>query len=359
MMDVDFDAASKRFERDQGARRKTAEARKAQLQAERARQQAQQARIQQAQARRREEEAARQAEQARQHQEDLERNRGVAFARVLKPKLSHAAEAKGIVRRTDKLTLPPSASAALMEQHATKNGQLFFELSAAGARTHGSILDFTAEEGTVGVPPEMLRCLTLSHLATPEASTSAAPDVSVRYRFLKKGVSARVQPELSKFQTSVGNIKALLEHELLLRTTLTEGDRITVRGDDDQMYVLRVVELQPEQAVSLIDTDLEVDILPSVQAEEAAAAEAEAQRRLEEMKRAAAEKRQREEEAEAAAAGAAAKAALDAEQAARMAREQRREAAAAKLAGLQAADDATVAVAIRCPDGSRCTGRFR
>lgn len=31
-----------------------------------------------------------------------------------------------------------------------------------------------------------------------------------------------------------------------LRTTLTEGDRISVRGDDNETYVLRVVELQPE-----------------------------------------------------------------------------------------------------------------
>ena len=61
------------------------------------------------------------------------------------------------MRRADKLTLPPSAKSSLMEQQATKNGQLFFELSTeGGATTHGSILDFTAREGTVGAPPEVL-----------------------------------------------------------------------------------------------------------------------------------------------------------------------------------------------------------
>ena len=35
--------------------------------------------------------------------------------------------------------------------------------------------------------------------------------------------------------------------------------------EGDEAYVLRVVQLEPEGAVSLIDTDLEVDLLPSVQ----------------------------------------------------------------------------------------------
>ena len=124
MMDIDFDVATKRFDRDQGARRKTAEARKAQQQAERAKTQAQQARWAADAEKRREAEAVRQIELATQHEVDLERNHGVAFSCQLKPTLSHAAEAKGIVRRTDKLTLPRSASATLMEQQATKNGQV-------------------------------------------------------------------------------------------------------------------------------------------------------------------------------------------------------------------------------------------
>ena len=49
---------------------------------------------------------------AQQREEDLERNKGVAFIQRLQPVLSLAGEAKGIVRRADKLTLPPSAKAA-------------------------------------------------------------------------------------------------------------------------------------------------------------------------------------------------------------------------------------------------------
>ena len=64
--------------------------------------------------------------------------------------------------------LPPSAAAELNSQHATKHGQLFFELSAAdGRRTHAAILDYSAEEGTVGCPPELLRCLGLAQEQLP------------------------------------------------------------------------------------------------------------------------------------------------------------------------------------------------
>ena len=341
--------------------------------AERARTQAQQERWRREAEQRRLEEVAREAEVARQREEDLERNKGVAFIQRLQPVLSLAGEAKGIVRRADKLTLPPSAKAALMEQQATKNGQLFFELAIEGGNasrvaTHGSILEFTAREGTVGAPPEVLRCLGLAHLADGPEGQPAAPgllggskDATVRYRLLKKGTSAKVQPELSAFQADVTDIKSLLESELMLRTTLSQGDRIVVR-EGDESYVLRVVDLEPESAISLIDTDLEVDILPSVQAEAAAAAEAEAERRLQEAKRLAEERRRQEEEAAAAAAAAQQQQAADAAAAAAARRQQRRELAAAALAALAAEDPMddgrAVSVAIRCPDGARCVGRF-
>ncbi|KAL1507323.1 hypothetical protein AB1Y20_008169 [Prymnesium parvum] len=355
-MDIDFDVAARKFEKEQLARRKKEEQKRTQLAAERARTQALQRRWAQEAERRRLDEARRAEEAAREREADLERNRGVAYSARLRAELSLAGEMKGIVRRADKLTLPPSAQLALMEQQATKNGQLFFELRGAdGARTHGSILDFTAREGTVGLPPDVMRCLSLPAEGSPA-------EVSVRYRFLKKGTSAKVQPELSAFQADVSDIKALLESELMLRTTLTEGDRIIVRSGEES-YVLRVVELLPEPAVSLIDTDLEVDLLPSVQAEEAAAAEEEARRRLEEMRRQAAEQQRLEEEAAAAAAATEAQRAAEEAAAKLSRRERRRELACEQLRQLGGAAEesrgSAVSVAIRCPDGSRCTATFR
>ena len=58
------------------------------------------------------------------------------------------------------MLLPPSAGAELMRQDAPKNGAQLFELrTASGHVTHAGVLDFTAAEGSVAVPPHVLRNL--------------------------------------------------------------------------------------------------------------------------------------------------------------------------------------------------------
>lgn len=56
--------------------------------------------------------------------------------------------------------------------------QLFFELSVDGARTHGSILEFTAAEGTVGVTPEVCSRL-LSHSGVPKLRSYASKKLAL------------------------------------------------------------------------------------------------------------------------------------------------------------------------------------
>lgn len=371
MMDVEFESASKRFTKERQAERKRDLARKSQEQAERAKARAQQAQWEANAEKRRQEEAARAAEEARIFQQDLEANRGVAFARRLRPVLSVAAEAKGIVRRADKISLPYSAKVELEEQQASKNGQLFFELStAAGRRTHAAILDYSAAEGTVGAPAELLRCLGLWHLES--ATASDAEVLTVRYRRLQKGVHAKLQPVRHAFH-DVADVKSLLEQQLQRRATLTEGDEVTVTealvdesagGEAGAVsHALRVLEVRAdggvwEGAVTLIDTDLEVEVAPSVEAEEAAAAqEAERQRREAALAEAAAKRRAAElaaQEAEAAAT------AREAELAAqhRQQRDERRAQAEAVLAAAPEAAEGGVQCVIRCPDGSRCVRRL-
>ena len=49
--------------------------------------------------------------------------------------------------------LPPSVGAELMAQGAERNAAPFFEVrTAAGGLTHVSVLDYTAAEGTIGLP---------------------------------------------------------------------------------------------------------------------------------------------------------------------------------------------------------------
>merc|ERR1719152_1074971 len=153
----------------------------------------------------------------------------------------------------------------LEQQQASKNGQLFFELSNAqsGRTTHASILDFSATDGTVGCPPEVL-----ANLGLDEAAMGAGlrPSIVVRYRALKRGTFAKVQPLKAAFAKDVGDVKALLERELHFRTTLSQGDELHVTDHESALgtyspaerYALRIVSLEPEAAASIIDTDLEV-----------------------------------------------------------------------------------------------------
>lgn len=368
-MDDLFDAAAKRFSNEQKSHKQKAVAKQEQKAKERAQLAAKKAQWEREAAKRREEEAVRQEEEAAKRDEDLERNRGVAYVQSLRPELSKAAEAKGIKRSADKIQLPRSASVELEQQQASKNGQLFFELStAAGKSTHASILDFSAPEGTVGCPEEVLRILGLGDIADG-AAPELRPTLTVRYRALKRGTFARVQPVASAFSKDVGDVKLTLERELQLRTTLSTGDELRVH-EGGAAYALRITELQPEGAASIIDTDLEVDVLPSVEYEEAIAAEEAAARArqaaldaaIEARRQADAEAAMRAVEEQRAAAEAEARAQAAAA-AATEARASRREAALASLPaepdGSGAADGASVVmVQVRCPDGTRCVRRF-
>ena len=393
MMDIDFDAAAKRFNSDQAKRRQTTLEKKEQQARERAQLQAKRERWEKEAAERREAEMKKQAAEAEQRDIDLERNRGVAFFRTgLRPQLSRTAELKGIRRANDKISLPPSCKAELEMQHASKNGLLYFVLSmASGRRTCASILDFSAPEGTIDCPASVLKCLGLGHVATGHPA-AVAETVDVRYTVLKTGTFARVQPVLSAFAADVSDVKATLEAEMLRRTTLSTGDTLRVRefsaaavvadgsavGADGSAadaaaaggvgaggtggiteYELKIVALEPDEFVSLIDTDLSVEVLPSVQAEEAAAAEARAQaerqRKLDEAIEA-----KRQQEAAAAESQAEAERAAAAAAAAALERrvERRLRAAAALPAEPDASDMDAISVAVRCPDGTRVQRRF-
>ena len=359
-MDVDFDAAARRFSKEQSSAKAMAKAKAEAKAKERAALAAKKAKWEADAAKRREEEAARQAEEAAKRDEDLERNRGIAYVQMLRPELSLAAKAKGIVRCADKIQLPRSASTELEYQNASKNGQFFFELSTPdGKTTHASILDFNAPDGTVGMPEEVLRCLGLATgtgdaLVLPEVR----PLVTVRYRALKRGTFARVQPVAAAFSSDVGDVKLTLERELQLRTTLSAGDELRVH-EGGAAYALRIVELEPEGAASIIDTDLEVDVLPSVEYEEAMAAEAAKATARQAALEAAMEQR-RQAEAKAALQAAAAARQAEAEALAAVeARTARRAAALVALPEQPPASNAeAVTVQVRCPDGTRCIHRF-
>ncbi len=93
------------------------------------------------------------------------------------------------------IRLPKSAGDALMSQDAPKNGAMLFELStSAGRSLHAGVLDFSAAQGTVGVPEHLIR--NLWGLTTGDGQCHG--HVIVTYKKLPKGIATAVmQPSIA------------------------------------------------------------------------------------------------------------------------------------------------------------------
>eukprot|EP01023_Acetabularia_acetabulum_P025424 TRINITY_DN2433_c0_g1_i3.p1 TRINITY_DN2433_c0_g1~~TRINITY_DN2433_c0_g1_i3.p1 ORF type:complete len:356 (+),score=59.84 TRINITY_DN2433_c0_g1_i3:149-1069(+) len=213
--------------------------------------------------------ALRAAQEAAEEQKRIEldaeiaRNRGIRCSAQLSVQAvdEEGVEARGIKRRLDKLILPTSMQMELMRQDAPKNGTLLFEVRSGENVTHAGVLDFTAPEGTVLLPNKVLKCLWGSQ------AEASGQQIQVSYKYLPKGQYVQFQPLNASFQKEVGDeISNVLESTLASYCTLTEGDIIQTQHQD-QTYQLKVLRLQPDAAVSIIDTEMEADIQPSVEYE--------------------------------------------------------------------------------------------
>eukprot|EP01113_Clastostelium_recurvatum_P029099 TRINITY_DN3512_c0_g1_i2.p1 TRINITY_DN3512_c0_g1~~TRINITY_DN3512_c0_g1_i2.p1 ORF type:complete len:1140 (-),score=254.19 TRINITY_DN3512_c0_g1_i2:51-3470(-) len=164
-----------------------------------------------------------------------------------------------------KLILPASAIEELSQYdwgdttygHSPQVSQpMCFEVSSAHEtrRTFCGVFEFTADEGTVVMPPWVLRAL----------QVQPGEAVQVRRVLLPKATSLRLQPHSDDFFKQ-GNPKGLLEWVLPHFVALSPGDIITVSFYGTQ-YVLEVLEVAPGRAVCMTDSDVTVDFAPAVNA---------------------------------------------------------------------------------------------
>lgn len=200
-----------------------------------------------------------------QADQQMEENRlagqGIMFYRIL--------EAVTCQGNGDKIILPPSCFTELSEQGAFDKGPLHFSVSAILQdspsemqdpetpnlrTTHAGALEFTADEGSVRLPPHVW-----SNLFPVESPAQKL--VEVRYVWLHKGTYAKLQPDEFGF-SDIPNHKAVLETCLRQHATLSEGDILRV-SHGSLTYHLRVLELRPFSSVSVLETDIEVDIVGS------------------------------------------------------------------------------------------------
>nr|GMC70601.1 TRAF-like protein [Ipomoea batatas] len=257
-MDFELRRAREKLEREQKDRKERAKLR---LEREKkAKQEAirQREAIEAAQRARRIDAAEAEAKANQQMQESLIAGRGIVFCRVL--------EAVPYQGSGDKIKLPPSCFTELSEQGAFDKGPLHFSLTVihqssssntndeglTNRKTHAGVLEFTAEEGFAGLPPHIW-----SNLFSVDNPTS--PTVEVQYVWLAKGTYAKLQPVEPGF-SDIPNHKAVLETSLRQHATLSEGDVLTV-SHGVLTYHLRVLELKPSSSVSVLETDIEVDVI--------------------------------------------------------------------------------------------------
>ncbi|KAF8822352.1 putative Ubiquitin fusion degradation protein 1-like protein [Cardiosporidium cionae] len=156
----------------------------------------------------------------------------------------------------DKIILPSSVLEQL-NSSALENKisyPLCFELFCPKTQryTHAGVLEFTAIEDTTVLPKKVSFCLGIL-----EMDPTDPWDIVLTYKNLPKGKFAAFEV-MTKLSIPILRQEAALENALrLYHTTLTVGDTIKL----DSM-IFKVQKLEPANAVSVIDTELSVDVIP-------------------------------------------------------------------------------------------------
>ncbi|CAL9760504.1 unnamed protein product [Musa acuminata subsp. burmannicoides] len=150
----------------------------------------------------------------------------------------------------DKIIMPPSALDRLASLHI--DYPMLFELRSVETErvSHCGVLEFIAEEGMIYMPYWMMQ-----NLLVQEGDI-----VRVKNATLPKGTYVKLQPHTKDF-LDISNPKAILETTLRNFSCLTTGDSIMVAYNNKKYYI-DIVETKPSSAVSIIETDCEVDFAP-------------------------------------------------------------------------------------------------
>jgi ubiquitin fusion degradation protein 1 len=150
----------------------------------------------------------------------------------------------------DKIIMPPSALDRLASLHI--DYPMLFELRNAAAErvSHCGVLEFIAEEGMIYMPYWMMENLLLQE----------GDIVRVKNATLPKGTYVKLQPHTMDF-LDISNPKAILETTLRNFSCLTTGDSIMVAYNNKKYYI-DIIEAKPSHAITIIETDCEVDFAP-------------------------------------------------------------------------------------------------
>lgn len=147
-----------------------------------------------------------------------------------------------------KILLPPSALATLSRLKVMY--PMLFRLQCPGREardTHCGVLEFIANDGMMYLPDWMMANLGLSEGQLVNLSSVT----------LKSCTYAKFKPQSVDF-LDISNPKAVLENSLRHFSCLTLGDTIAITYNDKKYYI-KVVDVKPNRAVSIIECDMQLD----------------------------------------------------------------------------------------------------
>lgn len=225
---------------------------------------------------------------------------GAEYAGRLRVERSEAAKTRGIrARWEDKAQLPRSCARAV---GADACGRAHFYVErvtdggASSVGTHVGVLDYgSVEEGKIGLPGGVVAAL---------GDARDGEEVSVRYAALPTGSKMTLKPKTNDFAKDFANddVREVLERVMMGRSCVTVGDKVFVERDEAndgdagggsgrKRYELLVTAVRPDdeetRAISLLETDVEVELEPSEEYERVVAElETRQRRRKEEFERA-------------------------------------------------------------------------
>ncbi|OII71986.1 ubiquitin fusion degradation protein 1 [Cryptosporidium andersoni] len=150
----------------------------------------------------------------------------------------------------NKILLPPSALNQLARRNISWPMLFKVQNSLKHKVTHSGVLEFVAEEGTCYMPYWMMQNLELQE----------GDIVNITNTSLSKGTYVKLQPLSMEF-LDITNPKAVLETALRGFATLTIGDTIVIQYNDAS-YKVEILETKPANAISIIETDIQVDFAP-------------------------------------------------------------------------------------------------
>lgn len=154
-----------------------------------------------------------------------------------------------------KMFLPASALDKLTQLHITY--PMLFELvnGSKGTSTHAGVLEFTAEEGRCYLPYWLMQTLRLEPGDLLQTKSTDLPP----------GQFIKLQPQNVDF-LDISDPRAVLETAFRNFSCLTLGDVFTFSYNDN-VYEIAVLEVKPageKNAISVQETDLEVDFAAPV-----------------------------------------------------------------------------------------------